>query len=112
MDQKSSLPVSPTVPTTFGSPVSKTLNPFTSSDLLQSFVSGLAWGGAAILLLAIGAWLVAVMRKRVYFTSNPATTQNPAVIRNTRANPELSMSQRRVDNEENLHTYLQFPETN
>ena len=67
---------------TFGSPVSKTLNPFTSKDLLQSFSFGLIWGAAAILILAFGAWLVAVMRKRVYFTANPATTEDPAIIRN------------------------------
>jgi hypothetical protein len=75
----SSIALEPARPKTYGSPIAKTIDPFTSSDLFQSFTYGLVWGGAAILLLALGAWLVSVMRRRVYFSAHPATTEDPAV---------------------------------
>lgn len=77
---------------TFGSPVSKTLEPFTSSDLLKSFSSGLTWGAAAILFLLVGAWLVSVMRQRIYFSANPATTQDPSIVRNATTHNERNMN--------------------
>lgn len=54
-----------------GSPISRSLAPFSSNDVVQSFLSGALWGGAAIGFLALGAWLVSIMRQRVFFT--PAT---------------------------------------
>jgi hypothetical protein len=38
--------------------------------MFRSFVSGALWGGAAIGFLAVGAWLVSIMRKRVVVQSS------------------------------------------
>jgi len=55
---------------TLGSPVSKTLVPFSSEDLMTSFLHGIAWGSLAIALIFIGAWLISVMRQRVFLTTS------------------------------------------
>jgi hypothetical protein len=57
---------SPQVIKTMGSPISNSLEPFTKSDLIGSFLTGAMWGGAAVGLLGAGAWLVSVMRTRSY----------------------------------------------
>jgi heme exporter protein D len=58
---------------TFGSPTAKTLTPFSSNDLMQSFFHGVVWGSVAILLLSVAAWLVSVMRHRVFFNTTSST---------------------------------------
>jgi hypothetical protein len=47
------------------SSIKATLDPFTTTDLFRSFFYGSLWGGAAVGVLAIGAWLISIMRKRV-----------------------------------------------
>jgi hypothetical protein len=49
---------------TVGSPISKTIEPFTNSDYISAFVNGIFWGAAVWGLVAVGAWLVMVMRQR------------------------------------------------
>lgn len=62
----------PQPPSTLGSPVAKSLQPFSGNDLLSAFVGGAVWGGFALVLLGVGAWLVSVMRTRVMATATRA----------------------------------------
>jgi hypothetical protein len=45
---------------------SYTLQPFTQSDYLQSFFNGAVWGGFALAILGVLAWIVGVARFRTY----------------------------------------------
>jgi hypothetical protein len=53
---------------TVGSPVLKPIEPFSNSDYISAFGSGLAWGAAVWGLVSVGAWLVMVMRQRPKIT--------------------------------------------
>ena len=80
---------SPHVPKTLGSPVARSLDPFTNKDLMASFISGAAWGGAAIGILGVGAWLIGVMRHRVYFSSTAARTSTSILASHTEADTHI-----------------------
>jgi hypothetical protein len=45
---------------------SSTLEPFTQSDYLKSFFNGAVWGGFALAILGVLAWVVGVARFRTY----------------------------------------------
>jgi hypothetical protein len=50
----------------------KAIEPFTDKDLYSYFLQGIFFGLAILGLLAIGAWLVSIMRKRINdIRSNP-----------------------------------------
>ena len=49
---------------------SRTITPFTGGDVMDSFIEGCIVGLAGLGILAVGAWLVGVMRKRVLFSSS------------------------------------------
>ena len=48
----------------------KAIEPFTEKDLLSSFLQGTFTGLGALGLLAIGAWLISIMRKRIHIDDN------------------------------------------
>lgn len=102
----------PASPSTLGSPVAKSLDPFTGKDLLSAFLSGAVWGGFALAVLGIGAWLVSVMRTRVMATTTRASSTLFAEQRSAPTLPAPSpldfaaAVQAARDDEESLTTHV------
>ena len=58
----------------------KMIEPFTEKDLMSYFFQGAFLGGGILGLLAIGAWLISIMRKRI--TTRITTIQTRSLQNN------------------------------